>query len=67
MTETTKKPALIAYTVREAKGKSYWREIGVAFANSAEKGGYKIILDALPLNGELILLPPKPQEDHNNA
>lgn len=63
MTNPSKKPELIAYAVTERPAteneekQSFFNRIGVAFANS--KGGYKIILAAVPVNGEILLLPPK--------
>ncbi len=63
MTNPTKKPALIAYAVTDTgdEGKSFFNRIGVAWANS--KGGYKIILAATPVNGEILLLPPKDKDE----
>jgi hypothetical protein len=54
------KPALIAYAVREAMGeeqKAIWVRIGAAWAH--EKGpGFSIRLDALPLDGRIVLMEP---------
>ena len=55
--ETGKRPELIAYTVTESGGENRYHRIGAAWQNS--KGGYKIRLHALPLDGEILLLPPK--------
>ena len=55
--ETAKRPELIAYTVTESGGENRYHRIGAAWANS--KGGCKIVLHALPLDGEILLLPPK--------
>jgi hypothetical protein len=56
-----KKPQLIAYTITENEGKDdFWTRIGAAWPNS--KGGFNIELNAMPLNGKLILLPPKETE-----
>jgi len=55
--ETGKRPELIAYTVTESGGENRYHRIGAAWQNS--KGGYKIVLNALPLDGEILLLPPK--------
>ena len=55
--ETAKRPELIAYTVTESGGENRYHRIGAAWQNS--KGGYKIRLHALPLDGEILLLPPK--------
>ena len=55
--ETGKRPELIAYTVTESGGENRYHRIGAAWRNS--KGGYKIVLTALPLDGAILLLPPK--------
>lgn len=56
-----KKPQLMAYTVTENEGKDdFWTRIGVAWPNA--KGGFNIELNATPLNGKLVLLPPKEKE-----
>ncbi len=55
--ETAKRPELIAYTVTESGGENRFHRIGAAWENS--KGGYKIKLHAHPLDGEILLLPPK--------
>lgn len=62
MTEETKKqPALIAYSARESDGKSFFTRIGAAWPNA--KGGFGIRLDALPINGEIVLLPPREDDE----
>jgi hypothetical protein len=49
---------LEAMVAREKDGKTFWTKIGVAFANA--QGGWRITLDALPLNGQIHLFPPRP-------
>ncbi len=63
MTEEIKsnKPDLIAYQVTEHGENSYFHRIGVAWSNS--KGGCKVRLEALPVNGELLILPPREREE----
>lgn len=56
-TNKAKKPELIAYTVTGEGDNAFFHKIGAAWANS--KGGYQIKLAALPVNGEIVLLPPK--------
>ena len=57
----SKKPELIAYVAKEGKDeKSFFTRIGAAWSNA--KGGYNIRLDALPVGGEIVLLPPKEQD-----
>ena len=46
----------------ERTKKSYWTKIGAAFP-AKEGVGYTVVLDALPLNGRLILRPPKAREE----
>jgi hypothetical protein len=56
----TNDPVLIAYTVtdRPAGQKSIWRRIGIAFPH--DKGaGLTVLLDALPLDGRIVLVEPK--------
>lgn len=59
--ETKKAPTLIAYAVTENSGKSHFTRIGAAWPNT--KGGFGIRLDALPVAGEIVLLPPQEREE----
>ena len=54
------KPAYIAYTVKPAKRgeKATWTEIGVAWPHR-NGSGLNIELVANPLDGRLVLMPPK--------
>lgn len=61
MSDTAKKPDMRVYTATESNGKSFFHEIGAAWANS--KNGYNVRLHSLPVNGELILFPPKAKKD----
>ena len=62
MSTNNSKPTLKAFVVTESgDGKSFFNEIGAAWANS--KGGYSLRLHALPVTGEIVLLPPKEKED----
>lgn len=54
---STNKPDLYAYTVTGSEEKPFFTRIGAAWKN--KKGGYGIRLEALPVNGEIVLLPPK--------
>lgn len=58
---SNKKPDLIAYNVVEGNTDNYWTQIGAAWSNS--KGGFNIRLNAMPLSGEIVLLPPKEPKD----
>ena len=61
-TNNNSKPTLKAFVVSESgDGKSFFNEIGAAWANS--KGGFNLRLHALPVNGEIVLLPPTEKED----
>ena len=55
--ETRNQPALMAYTVSQSGETAHFHRIGAAWKNS--KGGYGIRLHALPLSGEIVLLPPR--------
>lgn len=41
----------------EKTGKTHWTKIGVAFPR--DRGGYSLKLDALPLDGEILLAVPR--------
>jgi hypothetical protein len=58
------KPTLIAYSLKDRgrKQKPFWVRIGGAWP--FESGtGYTVQLDALPLDGRIVLAPPKPEVD----
>lgn len=64
MTKKTKPqaPALIAWHVREGKdGKAFWTRIGAAWTHQ-NGDGHTLQLDLYPLNGRIVLLPPKADE-----
>lgn len=51
------KPNFIAYGVRGEGNFTRWKSYGVVFKNKKE--GYTVLLDGVPLNGKLVLLPSK--------
>lgn len=54
---------LSVFTVRKANdGRSIWVRIGAAFPNKDGKG-FSVKLDALPLDGELVIREPLPSDD----
>lgn len=55
-----KQPTLIAYTVKKREGekKDVWTRIGAAWPHESGKG-LTIQLDALPLDGRIVLTEPK--------
>jgi hypothetical protein len=59
------KPAFNAYVVTnygtEDSKKAAWRQIGVAFPHKTG-GGFDLVLDALPVSGRVVLMPPKEDE-----
>jgi hypothetical protein len=61
----TNKPTLYAYTVRESgqgrKAKAIWVRIGAAWKFESGATGFTIQLDALPLDGRIVLSEPKPE------
>jgi hypothetical protein len=56
----TNDPVLIAYTVtgRPPDQKAIWRRMGVAFPHD-NGSGLTVLLDALPLDGRIVLVEPK--------
>jgi hypothetical protein len=65
MSEPTKQPTLAAYTIRKYKqgndDKQQWTRIGHAFPHK-DGQGYDIVLQALPVDGRVILRKPLPKE-----
>jgi len=60
-------PVLIAYTVRDRSKnqKAIWTRVGAAWPH--DKGaGFNVQLEALPLDGRLVLIEPK-SDDANSA
>jgi len=54
-----KKPTLIAYSVKEGGAEDWiWTRIGAAWAHKSGPG-FSIQLDALPLEGRIVLVAPK--------
>jgi hypothetical protein len=53
-TSNGKKPAYIAYQVRDGKGDSYWTRIGAAWTSKDGKG-LSLQLDTVPLDGRVVL------------
>jgi hypothetical protein len=57
-----KQPSHIAYQVRDGKeNDSFWTRIGVAWATKDGKG-FTIQLNALPLDGRIVLREPESRE-----
>jgi len=65
----TSKPTLIAYTVKERgkKQKPFWVRIGGAWPFESGGSGFTIQLDALPLDGRIVLAEPKAEVDPADA
>jgi hypothetical protein len=63
-TMSNKQPTHRAYAVTKNRGKSYWREIGAAWAHEDGKG-FSLKLDYLPLdpNAELVIREPLPKAE----
>ncbi|MES9904692.1 MAG: hypothetical protein ABW168_18690 [Sedimenticola sp.] len=58
MSDSNKKPDLIAFTTTKGKdGKTYYHKIGAAWCTA--KDGHSIELFSLPVNGRIVLFPPK--------
>lgn len=62
-----KQPTHRAYAVTKNGQKSYWREIGAAWAHQ-DGEGFSLKLDYLPLNGaEIVIRKPKADADTAEA
>ena len=56
-------PTYQAYTVVKREGQDdFWLNIGAAFMHQ-DGDGYNIVLQALPINGKIVLRPPKAQSE----
>jgi hypothetical protein len=52
-------PKFYAYTVKDRAGKKpVWTKIGSAWSH-AQGGGFNIELQALPMDGRIVLMPPR--------
>ena len=57
----TRQPSHVAYQVRDGRdNESYWTRIGVAWATKDGKG-YTVQLNAVPLDGKIVLRVPEPK------
>lgn len=63
---TTKKPAFIAYAVTGEGKQAYWTRIGSAWPHQNGEG-FNIDLNALPVNGRIILMLPKVEQRVDDA
>jgi hypothetical protein len=55
-----------AYTVVKRDGQEdYWLPIGAAFGHNDDKG-FNIVLQALPIDGKIVLRVPKDDEDERH-
>jgi hypothetical protein len=63
------KPTFIAYSVKDRgrNQKPFWVRIGGAWRFESGENGYTIQLDALPLDGRIVLAEPKPETDPADA
>lgn len=62
----TKKDRKDVFTITEAgNGNSYWHRIGAAFTN--RDGSLTVVLNALPLDGKLVIRELQEQEDTSKA
>jgi len=56
--KTTRKPSYIAYAVNGQGKNTSWTKIGTAWLQKSGEG-FNIDLSAIPVNGRIILMPPK--------
>lgn len=62
-------PDFIVYVVRESgegrNSKAFWSRVGAAWFHGKGEG-LNVQLDATPLDGKLVLLPPRDDDDHDD-
>ena len=65
---TIQQPAFTAFAVsKRGEGQDdWWNPIGAAFPHQDGKG-YNSVLQAMPLNGKIVLRPPKEEADETPA
>jgi hypothetical protein len=64
---STPQLAFKAYVVSKREGQEdWWSECGAAFAHADGKG-YNILLQSLPIDGKIVLRPPKDGSDDRPA
>lgn len=56
---TKQKPSLYAYAVTGDDAQTFWTRIGTVWPHKSGSG-FNIDLTALPVNGRIVLMPPKP-------
>jgi len=59
---TKQKPSLIAYAVSGDGDKAFWTRIGTAWPHKSGEG-FSIELTAVPVNGRIVLMPPKAKSE----
>ena len=59
---STTKPDLIAYTTTKNVEKTFYNRIGAAWQHSKGEG-LSLKLDAAPLDGNIVLFPPREQQE----
>ena len=62
----TKKPAFIAYAVTGEGKQAFWTRIGSAWPHQHGEG-FNIELNALPVNGRIVLMSPKAEDSTEGA
>ena len=60
-----KAPKLIAYQPVKGKTKTYWNQVGAAWETDSGEG-LRLQLNSLPLDGTVVLLPPKERESNQH-
>ena len=65
MSAEKSKPDLNAYVVTGTAEKPFYTKIGAAWKNKV--GGYGLDLDAIPVNGRIVLFPPKEKDEGEQA
>ena len=63
---TTKKPAFIAYAVTGEGKDAFWTRIGSVWQHNHGEG-LSVELNVLPVNGRIVLMPPKAADSTEGA
>jgi hypothetical protein len=65
MAQQNARARLDAFAVSEGGERDYWTRIGCAFENK-DSEGYTVLLDALPVNGKIVLRAPRDPDERRD-
>lgn len=55
----------VSTPVERKDGKTFWARIGAAWKR--DDGGFSVVLDSLPINGKILIAPPREQQERGSV